>query len=199
MAWALEPERNEKELLLLWDHVGAPRTHMQRISLIFAVILASLGSAMAAEPVGEWLVADGSARIKIDNCGGRLWGVVSWEQQPGGRDANNPDPAKRDRPTLGLPILLDMQSSQPNRWDGQVYNAQNGKTYTAHINLLAADVLRIEGCVLGFLCGGENWSRFRPPEEPPRRRAGPAKPGPTSDVCSIISGSTGSSHERRLK
>src|SRR5215211_3688833 len=119
-----------------WDHVGAPRTHMQRISLIFAVILASLGSAMAAEPVGEWLVADGSARIKV-------------------------------------------------------YNAQNGKTYTAHINLLAADVLRIEGCVLGFLCGGENWSRFRPPEEPPRRRAGPAKSPATSDVCSIISGSTG--------
>ena len=38
-----------------------------------------------------------------------MWGVVAWEKQPGGRDSNNPDASKKSRPTLGMPILLDMK------------------------------------------------------------------------------------------
>src|SRR5262249_61198206 len=43
-------------------------------------------------------------------------------------DANNPDVSKRSRPTLVMPILLE-----------------------------------IRGCVLGFLCGGETWTRVGSP------------------------------------
>src|ERR1700759_462744 len=73
------------------------------------------GSAAAAttatpDVTGEWLVEDGNAKVRIDNCGGAMWGVVSWEKTPGGTDAQNPDPSKRTRPTLGLPILLNMQA-----------------------------------------------------------------------------------------
>jgi uncharacterized protein (DUF2147 family) len=153
--------------------------------------------AQTAEPTGEWLVEKGVARVKIDNCGGSLWGVVSWEQTPG-RDENNPDPSRRDRPTLGMPVLLDMKPAN-GKWEGEVYNAENGKRYSSSIRLASADTLRIQGCVLGFLCGGENWTRFAGAGEPPRARA--------VDVCSIVgrpagvggSRSTGSSHERRLK
>jgi hypothetical protein len=46
-----------------------------------------------------------------------------------------------------LPILLNMQpaASKPGRFDGEVYNAQNGKTYTAHIALTAPDTLAHRG------------------------------------------------------
>ena len=58
-----------------------------------------------------------------------------------------------------MPILLDMTPTKPNKWDGQVYNSKNGKTYSANISLFDPNTLRIQGCVLGFLCGGENWTR----------------------------------------
>src|SRR5450756_2234968 len=52
------------------------------------------------DPTGEWLVAKGWARIRIIDCNGRLWGVVSWEIYPD-VDSHNPDSSKRSRPTLG--------------------------------------------------------------------------------------------------
>jgi uncharacterized protein (DUF2147 family) len=74
-------------------------------------------------------------------------------------DENNPDPAKRSRSVLGLPILINMRATT-SQWDGEVYNAENGSTYQSHIRLVSPDVLSIEGCVLGgLICGGENWTR----------------------------------------
>ena len=70
---------------------------------------------------------------------------------------------------MGLPILIDMRPSQ-GRWAGQVYNAENGKTYDANIGLVSGNVLHIEGCVLGFLCGGENWTRQPSPKGAPSDR-----------------------------
>jgi uncharacterized protein (DUF2147 family) len=183
-------------------------------------VLLSLQPAWAAEsPTGEWLVADGVAQIKIEDCGGRMWGVVSLEPQPG-IDKNNPDPAKRTRPTLGMPVILGMQPAQGNRWEGEIYNSENGKTYSGRIFLTSPDVLRIEGCVLGFLCGGQNWTRVKAeqpavtsstPRKPgePQRRPADARPADASrkppaqaalDVCSAVgAGTTGAAHQRRLK
>ena len=137
---------------------------MVRVSIAAMAALAaswSPVSASPAEPLGEWAVEGNVAHVQIENCSGRLWGIVSWEKTPGGIDANNPDPGKRSRPTLGMPILLGMAPAQPNRWDGQIYNSMDGRTYEAHISLAADDVLRVEGCVLGFLCGGQNWTRVK--------------------------------------
>jgi uncharacterized protein (DUF2147 family) len=157
------------------------------------IVLASLVSpAAAADPTGEWLVAEGDARIRIEPCADALWGVIAWTEKPAGTDENNPDPAMRSRSIIGLPILLNMKRVEANRWDGQVYNAENGKTYTSHISLVKDDVLRIEGCVFGGLfCGGENWTRFssakdRP--EPAAKQPEPAakQPAPAAkqkDVC----------------
>jgi uncharacterized protein (DUF2147 family) len=135
-------------------------------------------TASAADPTGEWLVATGDARIRIDDCNGVLWGIISWEKEPGGLDEHNPNPAERNRPLLGSHVLLAMRPNKPGRWDGEVYNAENGKTYTSHLSLTSPDVLRIEGCVLGFLCGGENWTRLKPESELPAPSRAPAPPTP---------------------
>ncbi len=130
------------------------------VAALAAVLLATAAPAAASSPVGEWRVADGSAHIRIVDCGGQLWGVVSWEKKPG-RDDQNPDPAKRNRPTLGLPVLLHMApGDRPGRWEGEVYNADNGRTYDASITLRGAGVLHVEGCALGIFCGGEDWTRL---------------------------------------
>src|SRR5215813_2737 len=162
---------------------------MRSISAIWAAtfLLTSYAAAAEPQPTGEWRTADGRANVRIDDCDGILWGIISWEKEPGGVDSYNPDPAGRNRPTLGLHILLAMKPTKPGLWQGEVYNPENGKTYDSRMSLNAPDVLRIEGCVLGFLCGGENWTRVTAAPQPPpaaQQRAakskGAAPPAPQS-------------------
>jgi uncharacterized protein (DUF2147 family) len=144
---------------------------LHRSTLIFGIlaysglILASgVGPALALDPTGDWRVAEGVADIRIAQCGDSLWGVISWEQRPGGRDVHNQDVSKQSRPTLGMPILLDMKQDQDaDQWDGEVYNAKDGKTYSSTIRPVDSDHLEIRGCLLGFLCGGETWTRVAGP------------------------------------
>ena len=139
-----------------------------RLALYTGIILAGgytcLTPALAADPTGDWRVADGVANIRVAQCNGSMWGAVSWEKQPGGRDENNPDVSKKNRPTLAMATLIDMKKKPGvDQWEGQVYNAQDGQIYSATITPVGADQLEIKGCVLGFLCGGETWTRVGPP------------------------------------
>jgi len=128
------------------------------------VLLSGAAPAFALDPTGDWRVADGVANIRVAQCNGSMWGVVAWEKEAGGRDTNNPDASKRNRPTLGMPILLDMKRKPgAEQWEGQVYNAKDGQTYSSTITPTDANHLEIQGCVLGFLCGGETWTRVAPP------------------------------------
>jgi uncharacterized protein (DUF2147 family) len=141
-----------------------PRSIARVVACSGLFLTASAGSALAADPTGDWRVADGVANIRVAQCNGNMWGVVSWEKTPGGRDKNNPDASKQSRPTLGMPILLAMKKKPgTDAWEGEVYNAKDGKTYASTIKPVGADQLEIQGCVLGFLCGGETWTRVGPP------------------------------------
>jgi uncharacterized protein (DUF2147 family) len=142
-----------------------PRKSIRTIS-IFAgiVVLSGVAPAFALDPTGDWRVADGVANVRLAQCNGGMWGVVAWEKEPGGRDSSNPDASKRNRPTLGMPILLDMKKKAGlDQWEGEVYNAKDGQTYSSTITPTDANHLEIRGCVLGFLCGGETWTRVAPP------------------------------------
>ena len=147
-----------------------PRNIMRTISYPVLLLATCLAPALTApalaadDPTGDWRVADGVANIRVAECNGRMWGAVSWEKVPGGRDTNNPDVSKQSRPTLGMPILIDMKK-QPGaeQWEGQVYNAKDGQFYSSTIRPIGSDQLEIKGCVLGFLCGGETWTRVSGP------------------------------------
>lgn len=131
--------------------------------IILAGSYAGLTPALAADPTGDWRVADGVANIRVAQCNGSMWGAVSWEKQPGGRDQNNPDVSKKNRPTLGMATLINMKKvAGAEQWEGQVYNAKDGQMYSATITPVGTDQLEIKGCVLGFLCGGETWTRVGP-------------------------------------
>src|SRR5215472_615182 len=142
-----------------------PRKFMRTAGIFSGLfLLSSIAPALALDPTGDWRVADGVANIRVAQCNGSMWGVVVWEKQPGGRDINNPDVSKRNRPTLAMPILLDMKKKAGlDQWEGQVYNAKDGQTYSSTIAPADANHLEIRGCVLGFLCGGETWTRVAPP------------------------------------
>jgi hypothetical protein len=63
-----------------------------------------------------------------------------------------------------MPILIDMKKKAGvDQWEGQVYNAKDGQLYSSTIKPVGTDQMEIQGCVLGFLCGGETWTRVGPP------------------------------------
>ena len=170
-----------------------------------ATVLLASGTAFAADPsvIGDWRVKEGYANIRIDNCGGKMWGIVAWEKEAG-KDNENPDPAKRGRPILGMPILLAMAPTRPNLWEGEIYNSNNGSKYSASISLVDANTLKLQGCVLGGLfCGGENWTRVTtppvggvslPPSPQTSKQANLPKKGTPalSDVCARVASESGS-------
>src|SRR5258708_32006211 len=147
-----------------------PRNVMRTVAYSGLFLATGLASALAADPTGDWKVADGVANIRVAECNGSMWGVVAWEKMPGGRDKNNPDVSKQNRPTLGMPILIDMKKKPSvDQWQGQVYNAKDGQFYSSTIRPIGSDQLEIQGCVLGFLCGGETKTphpRPNPPSPP---------------------------------
>src|ERR1700745_1480404 len=67
--------------------------------------------AAPAEPVGQWYAEGGAAGVEITPCADALCGRVVWLHSPLDedgcelRDKNNPDPALRNRPVVGLQIL----------------------------------------------------------------------------------------------
>jgi len=141
-----------------------PRNIMRKAIFSGIFLTTGLASALAADLTGDWRVADGVANIRVAECDGSMWGVVAWEKSPGGHDTNNPDVSKKSRPTLGMPILIDMKKKAGvDQWEGQVYNAKDGQFYSSTIKPVGSDQLEIQGCVLGFLCGGETWTRVAGP------------------------------------
>src|SRR6202789_2529692 len=140
------------------------RNIMRRTAFSAILLATGLAPALAADPRGDWRGADGVANIRVAECNGNMWGAVAWEKVPGGRDTNNPDVSKQSRPTLGMPILIDMKKKPGvEQWEGQVYNAKDGQFYSSTIRPIGSDQLEIRGCVLGFLCGGETWTRVAGP------------------------------------
>ena len=130
-----------------------------------AVLGSSVALAESGKLAGTWVSADGGARVKIAPCGGGVCGNIVWLREPidpsTGRpktDKHNPDEGRRKRPMLGLQVISGMRPDGDNRYAGQIYNADDGKTYRSKLTLLSATQAKVEGCVLVF-CKGETWTR----------------------------------------
>jgi uncharacterized protein (DUF2147 family) len=141
-----------------------------RSGLVFAILTALMAAPSAraqagGEVTGVWLTQAGDAKVRVSKCGGGICGVIVGLKDPinpaTGKpqiDDKNPNPALARRPMIGLPLFTDMRAAGPNKWSGQIYNADDGNSYASNIAVSGPDTLRVEGCV-GPLCGGETWTR----------------------------------------
>ena len=141
-----------------------------RPGFIIAILTALLAALPAkaqsgGEVTGIWLTQAGDAKVRVSKCGGGICGAIVWLRDPTdpatGKpqvDDKNPNPTLRKRPMLGLVLFSGMQPSEPNKWSGQIYNADDGNSYASNISVAGPDALKVEGCV-GAFCGGENWTR----------------------------------------
>jgi len=111
-----------------------------------------------------WLTEDGEAKIKVASCGSAMCGTIAWLKEPNDKatnkpktDKNNADASLRNRPVIGSPVLLSMKADGNDKWSGQLYNAEDGKTYSGNI-ALAGNTLKVQGCV-AIICKTKNWTR----------------------------------------
>ena len=117
-------------------------------------------AAQVAEPFGLWATADGESRIKIAACGaGKLCGTLVGLSEPNDangpkRDSSNADPALRQRPMIGIQLLLGLER-KGDIWKGKMYNPEDGKIYDGSFALTGPDTAAIQGCVAFVLCQSE--------------------------------------------
>lgn len=130
---------------------------------------ATIAPAFAADPLGTWYTAGKESQVRISHCGNAICGALVWLKVPNDpktgkpqTDTENSDPAKRNRPLLGVEIVLGMKSDgTPNQWKGQVYNAKDGNTYTGYFTLTGANTAELKGCAMGFICKSQTWTRAK--------------------------------------
>ena len=123
-----------------------------------SAVFAISGMAAAADVKGVWLRETGTSKVRIAPCGDALCGTIAWEQTPRA-DANNPDPAKRTRPLVGVQVFFSMKPAGEDRWNGSAYNPEDGKTYSGSM-ILSGESLTTKGCVLGgLICKSVSWTR----------------------------------------
>lgn len=132
-----------------------------RISIAAAaLLLCSHGAVPAAaqDATGVWLSQSGETRVRIAACGAELCGTVVWQKTPG-KDVNNPEASKRDRPVVGIRMIWGMKKSGAD-WNGQLYNFQDGKTYNGKMKFAGANAMELGGCVMGgLICRTQTWTR----------------------------------------
>ena len=136
------------------------------VSAAFAIAIASSAlPALAADPInGRWVTQDKDAVVTISRCGASTCGKISrfLVAPPDGadqRDINNPDPAKRKRKLLGLPVLFNFKQDG-NLWRGRIYDPNDGKSYRSVVRRKSANVLEVKGCI-GPFCQTQLWRKAR--------------------------------------
>ncbi|MGH1572684.1 DUF2147 domain-containing protein [Methylobacterium sp. P31] len=164
--------------------------------------------AWAAEPFGTWQTEDGRARVRTERRGSdatRLCGFVVWGKDPfdeNGKpkvDRYNPTPSKQGRPQLGHQLMLGLKQNAEGRFEGKIYNADNGRSYDVTVWSDQPSALTVKGCMLAVFCGSQTWSRVADVAPGQLRGATDAPGGPRSDVewaAKPAAGGTSPRHSR---
>ncbi len=138
---------------------------MTRISTAAAslLLLALAGGAASAQTAddafGVWLNPENKSNVEFYKCGDGLCAKITKAVDGQTTDDKNPDPAKRNRPIVGLVIMENAKMSGANKWSGMLYNRADGKTYSGTIIVKSKEALDLSGCVALVICRTTTWTR----------------------------------------
>jgi uncharacterized protein (DUF2147 family) len=130
---------------------------MKTISLAVLGLLATTGFAFAADPSGTWRLDNGKITVKVRQCGGEVCANIVGLKEPTYKDGKakidkyNKNPALRNRPLMGLSVLSNMKPTGDGTWAGNIYNADDGRTYNATMTM-SGNTMKLKGCVAGIFC-----------------------------------------------
>jgi uncharacterized protein (DUF2147 family)/surface polysaccharide O-acyltransferase-like enzyme len=139
----------------------------------------------AGTPEGLWYAEGGAAIVRVDRCGERLCGRVTWLRSPFDengcdlRDEHNPIEQLRSRNVLGLEILRDLEKApyEENLWiGGNIYDPASGQTYRCRLTA-EDDRLFLRGYVgIPLLGRTTHWTRVGAENRVCRERRGSTRP-----------------------
>ncbi len=166
-------------------------------SLAFALLAGTAAHAVAdpIDPVGIWYTDGEESIIKVHSCtsGASVYcGTMVWLKEPNDADGSpkidklNKDPAKKNKPLLGIDILINMKADD-DHWTGKAYNPEDGKFYDVTFKVKTDkeenDQADLRGCLFKFLCKTETFVR--------------AKDVPGGDPTADASGAMAKKHKPR--
>ncbi len=153
-----------------------------------AIALSGLlaASASAAEPsspfAGRWITESGNLEIEIAPCGDVWCGTVTRELGNRSMSMQGQQMTPVDsRPALGMRILTELvHSGDGTSLSGDIYNRENGKTYSVRLTLDAAQQLNVRAyAVLPLFGKTQRWQRAAVPTValPDTAASQPKRPG----------------------
>jgi uncharacterized protein (DUF2147 family) len=107
------------------------------------------GVANAAEPYGTWLRPSTGPQVSFYDCGGKLCAKVAAVKD------------EKRKSEVGTVIMTGATKTGDNKWEGDLLNLEDGKTYSGVVTLESASALNLKGCVIGILCKGETWRKVK--------------------------------------
>lgn len=107
------------------------------------------GAADAAEPYGVWLRPSTGSQVRFYDCGGKLCAKVVAVKEA----------ARKGE--VGKSILHGAVKSGENTWKGDLTDAGTGKVYAGTVTLQGTGALSLQGCIGGFLCQSETWTKVK--------------------------------------
>jgi uncharacterized protein (DUF2147 family) len=127
------------------------------VSFMFA---AAAFAQTAEDAIGVW-----ESEVKSQNefykCGDGLCGKILRVVDGQKTDDKNPDPAKKNRPIVGLVFMQGLKRTGPNTWSGNLYNRGDGKTYSGTLTVKSKDRIEVAGCVAAVFCSTTSFKRVK--------------------------------------
>jgi uncharacterized protein (DUF2147 family) len=118
----------------------------------FAAGAAASAFAAAEDAIGTWLDTDTGGVLAVYSCTGGICVKVVTPSKGREIDSNNPDPALKGRSMAGVDLMTGASKDGADTWKGQLYNSEDGKTYTGYVVVKSRDEAKLEGCITSFLC-----------------------------------------------
>ena len=107
--------------------------------------------------LGTWWNSDGGVSVDVQPCGALICGTVTHAGRKAEQDARKGG----FKEMVGLRVMRDFQHVGPGRWKGTVLVPERGMTVHSTITRIDGGHMKVEGCILGFICSHEIWRRVR--------------------------------------
>lgn len=122
----------------------------------------------ASDILGIWKTKEGKAHIEVVKEGDKYNGAIVWLKEPTYADGTpkvdkeNPDEKLKSRKILGLKLLSNFQFDDDEWEDGEIYDAESGKTYSCVITMPDRNTLDVRGYVgVSWLGRTTTWTRVK--------------------------------------
>jgi uncharacterized protein (DUF2147 family) len=131
---------------------------------VTAFLGAAPASALSPQDVfGVWRHPDNGSLIQIYPCDGAICAKVVSVADPNRKDVNNPDPALRDRPIVGIVIWRHARETARLQWSGSAYSPLDGATHYGTLHLTGDTTLVVTSCNLNVMpCFERTWTKVSP-------------------------------------